>query len=286
MKRRTVVVGAALLAVAALGVWLSLLARPREPVYRGRALSAWLDDLQTRPDGSTYLPDKSVAAVRAIGPEALPTLLRWLRERDSLINRHAEDLVWSVGVTSYEERKFDRLLYAFRTLGPAARSAYPAVVELLLNSPDAMQRIHARNCLLEADGPGTMRLLAAGLKSPNRKVRLRAAEALSSLRSAPDEVSLPALEAALNDPDPQVRAEAAVGIGWFNRDLIGFAGDLTLPKPRQRISGARGLGAFRSRAQAYLPQLEAAARDEDPEVREAAAEAIRQVRDRESPVID
>ncbi|WP_197490862.1 HEAT repeat domain-containing protein [Planctomyces sp. SH-PL62] len=232
------------------------------------------------------LSDEAVAAVRALGPKAVPTLLNWLRSSDSSVSRKANivlerGLKLPVRVPTNEDKRM-RAMYGFRALGPAARSAFSALVAIALNSPDEWQRGDAINALTESDAE-TMRLLAGGLKSPDREVRLRAAFALACIRIAPDAVCLPALEGALNDPDTGVRGEAAKGIALFHQQLKACADRLDHRDAEVRASAARVVGGYRSRARAFLPALEAAVRDSDPEVCDAIAEAIQQVRGRGSP---
>ncbi len=289
MNRRAVGVGVAIVAVAALGVWLSRPGGPPEPVYRGKTLGAWLDDRRATPYGPVVLSDEAVAAVRALGPEAVPTLLTWLRASDSSVSRNAKIVLeWRLKLplrvpTNQDKRK--RAMYGFRALGPAARSAFPALVAIALNSPDEWQRGDAINALCQSDADA-MRRLAGGLKSPDREVRHRAVSALSCIRIAPDEVCLPALEGALHDPDTRVRAEAAKGVALIHQQLKGSAACLSHRDPEVRASAVRLVGGYRTRARDFLPALEAAAGDADPEVREAVAEAIQQVRGRESPPTD
>jgi HEAT repeat protein len=283
MRRRRVVIGAAALAVAAAGVWLTRPKGPPEPVYRGKTLSAWLDERRDTGRGPVVLTDEAVAAVRAIGPRAIPTLLAWLRASDSQIIRGARDVLeWRlklVRVPTNDETRM-RAMYGFRALGPAARPAFPAIVALALHSPDDGQGYDAINALCESDAD-TLRSLAAGLNHPDREVRLRAVDALCALRFAPNnEVCLPALEgAAGTDPDPRVRAEAVRAIAFINQELKSLTYILTAdPDPEIRATAARSVGLHGARARAFLPDLEAAAHDDDPKVCEAAAEAIRQVR--------
>jgi HEAT repeat protein len=284
MKRRTVLVGAAMFAVGSLGVWLSRPGSPPEPAYRGKTLGAWLDDRRETPRGQVVLSDEAVAAVRALGPKAVPTLLGWLRSSDSSVSHNAKIVLeWRLKlplrVPTNEDRR-TRAMYGFRALGPAAKSAFPALVAIALNSPDEWQRGDAVNALSESDAD-TMRLLARGLKHPDREVRLRASFALSCLRIAPDAVGLPALEGALNDPDSGVRADAAKGVALYRHQLKSCADCLDHRDPEVRAIAARVVGGYRIRAREFLPALEAAARDPDPKVRDAVAEAIRQVRGRE-----
>jgi HEAT repeats len=287
MKQRTVVVGVAVLAIASLGVWLLRPGGPPEPAYQGKTLGAWLDDRRATPQGPVVLSDEAVAAVRAVGAEAVPTLVYWLRQSDSSLSRNAKIVLeWRLKLpfrvpTNQDNRM--RAMYGFRALGSVARSAFPELTAIVLNSPDEWQRGDAINALTDSDA-GTMRRLAAGLKSPDREVRLRAVGALTCIRIAPDEVCLPALEGALNDPDAGVRAGAAKGIALFDHQLKALAGCLDHRNPEFRATAARVIGGYRTRARDFLPALEAAASDADPEVRRAVAEAIQQVRGRESPL--
>lgn len=290
MKRRAVIGCGAVVAVAGLGVWWLRPGDPPEPVYRGKTLSAWLDGRRATPQGPVVLSDEVVAAVRALGPEAVPTLLAWLRVSDSSVNRHARFLLEKrlglpLRVPSNREKRM-RAMYGFRALGQAASSAFPAIVAIALNSPDDWQRGDAINALTQSDAD-TMRRLAEGLKSPDREVRLRAIFALACIRIAPDEVCLPALEGAvLNDPDPEVRARAARAITLFNENLKNYAAWLTHRDPEMRVFCAQAVRDYRTRARPFLSDLEAAGHDDDPKVRSAVAEAIQKVRGRESPPTD
>jgi hypothetical protein len=289
MKRRLIVVGVAVFALASVGIWILSPADPPAPVYRGKALSAWLDDRRATPQGPVVLSDEAVAAVRALGPEALPTLLRWIRASDSSFRRNTKVVLeWHlklpVQVPTNQDNRV-RAMYGFRALGLAASSAFPELVSIALNSPDDWQRGDAINALTESDA-ATMRRIAGGLKSPDREVRLRAVHTLTCIRIAPDEVCLPALERVLHDPDAMVRAEAARGIALFQQQLKAFAQVLVHPDPEFRASAARLIGGYRARAREYLPALEAAVGDADPGVRAAIAEAIQQIQDRGLPKTD
>ena len=81
----------------------------------------------------------------------------------------------------------------------------------------------------------------------------------------------------LQDQDVQVRDSASGTITRFEEELEACAAGLEQNDPTYRARAARILGSYRTRARKYLPNLEAAA-DDDPDVRTAIAEAIRQIR--------
>jgi HEAT repeat protein len=183
-----------------------------------------------------------------------------------------------VQVPTNQENRM-RAMYGFRALGAAAKSAFPEIVAMVLNSPDDWQRTDAINALTDSDAD-TMRRLADGLKSPSPEVRLRAVNALTCLRIAPDEVCLPALERATSDPDTRVAFQAVQGIALINQQLTAVAGSLTHHNPEYREIAAHMIGGYRARARSYLPALEVAAHDPDLKVRAAACSAIEQIRGR------
>jgi HEAT repeat len=292
MSRRTVVVvGIAVLAIAGFGAWFWPKAQD-EPVYRGKTLSAWLDERYEPYPGSAELtiPPSAVltkeaeAAVRAIGTRAIPSLMNWLRASDSSGNQIASIVVGRLRVPlrvsgSYELQT--RAAYGLAALGPVAKPVFPEIAAIALkDAQNEGQRVNAINSLLNSDAD-TMRLLAAGLKNPDCNIRLSAISALFHIRVAPDEVCLPALEGALEDQDAHVRASACRAITQFEEELEACAAGLEQDDPRYRARAARILGSYRTRARKYLPNLEGAA-DDDPDVRTAIAEAIQQIRGRES----
>jgi hypothetical protein len=113
-----------------------------EPTYRGRSLSEWLGhcyqlhahevSLHERPPLKWMFPDdydvggdqEAISAVRAIGAEALPTLLRLIRAADGESN--------------------DRALAGFAVLKDQARTAIPS---LLVDSRSADKDLSSRAML-------------------------------------------------------------------------------------------------------------------------------------------
>ena len=130
-KRSYVVIAAVLLIGIGLATWQAL--RVQEPVYRGRLLSDWVVNGD---------PDATAEAVRAAGTNAIPTLLRMLRAKDSSLDRFIRRLPMPFPIhVSYElshPTAFDqnvRAAQAFAFLGATAKDAVPALVEMLRENP-------------------------------------------------------------------------------------------------------------------------------------------------------
>jgi hypothetical protein len=167
-SRRTVVVGIAVLAIAGLGAWWWPKSQA-EPVYRGKTLSAWLDERYEPHPGSVVLTKEAEAAVRAIGADAIPSLMDWLRASDSSGNQIANMVVRRLRVPlrvpgSYEMQT--RAAYGLAALGPVAKPVFPEIAMIALkDAQNEGQRVNAINALTNCDA-NTMRLLAAGLQNP------------------------------------------------------------------------------------------------------------------------
>jgi len=279
MKRRAMIFGA-VLAVVSLGFWLSRATEPPEPVSRGRTLTDWLDDRENLPPWGLVPSREASRVVHDLGSEALPTLIAWISSSDSwpvlIASRFQRGLNLPFKVQTNEAKR-KRAIQGFNTLGPIAKPAFPKLASIALNSSDFGQRHDVISALRFCD-VATMRWFAEKSKDPDPTVRLRAIEALAGVLVALDEVVIPAFEAAAKDPDPLVRAEAAMMLPVFQRNLKTYVSYLTSKVPGMHYNGVQAIGSYRTRARAYLPELEAATRDEAPNVRAAAAEAIQQVR--------
>ena len=103
--RRNGLIVLALIAASVAGY----LSWPREPVFEGRTLSDWLEEViashHERPSAEA---GEAVSAVRSIGPSAVPHLLRWLRSapiasplRDKVQELRGDDLV-GVNVVAHD----------------------------------------------------------------------------------------------------------------------------------------------------------------------------------------
>ena len=116
-----------------LGLWLS----PTEPTYEGREISEWVHDAARlgKLTGQDAAWDqqilKSHQAIRAIGTNGVPTMLRLLHTRDSRLKVMANQLLKKQSLTQFhflDAFQFHmRALTGFSILGTNAASAWPAL---------------------------------------------------------------------------------------------------------------------------------------------------------------
>ena len=158
----------------------------------------------------------------------------------------------SSGTNSDSSMKRDLAQMGFQTLGEEARPAYPKLVSLALTSPDYWIKYAAINALMKAD-QNAIKPLALALESPDSEVRARAALALRWDRNAPD-IAVPALTGALTDPDAEVRANAVEALGAY---LF--------------------RGSHPDIARKLVPQITALLNDQSSAVSNGAAEALRDI---------
>ena len=231
VKRRRGIILAAVLAVVLGGLlWLLFFRGEPEPVYQGKRLTKWLE-VYTGPITTDHEKQLKEAddAVRHIGTNAIPTLLRMLRARDSALTLKLVALAQKQHLVKihYVQRLLSNVQaqMAFLALGAEAKDAVPALVTIYEDniSPDS------RICTIVAlrnigpDAKAAVPLLlrvATDTNTPDqnaRTVRRSAIYALGHIHSEPQSV-LPALIKALNDPDTRIRGQAAGSFAEFGPD--------------------------------------------------------------------
>ena len=109
--------------------------QPREPVYDGKPLSHWLDQIGSDP---RHAKD-ALRVVQAIGTNAIPWLLAEL-ETESLWRYRANRFLDRQGVIRFRFRNPDerrnRAPWGFFALGSEARAAIPSLAERSRERPD------------------------------------------------------------------------------------------------------------------------------------------------------
>ena len=261
--------------------------RSREPVYQGRPLSAWLEDLDYgRPSFRREAVPLAEEAVRRMGSNAVPFLVGMMRCKDSPFRKKMVALCSKQSFIKFNFRPAaDTLQWrgalGIYVLGPAGKAAIPELINLLSNQhtwirgraamalgkigPDAKVAVpyliktlsdkdadvRACTCIGLSDlGPVAAEALPAVvtcLKETNHAVFSSALNAVSSMRGQATLV-VPVLAEKLSDNDSSIRYSAAITLASFG--------------PESRTA---------------VPKLVAALKDQDKDVRQASAEALMKI---------
>jgi hypothetical protein len=203
VRRRWAISLFAILALITLALW----PREKEPHYKGKKLSEWLDD---------YNNPVAKQAILAIGTNALPFLLEWLRNERPEWHNQLDDLARQTPMFDQSVERADNrrhLLqmnapYGFKALGALGLPAVPVLTNLFCDLGWNGSGASAGEALayLKDAWPPVIPLLCDSLTNRNPAVRARAAQTCVFLRENPNAV-VPALMLALQDQDASVRWE-------------------------------------------------------------------------------
>ena len=194
---------------------------PDEPTYNGRSLSTWVRVYRDYSAGAD-LPetelDGAKQAIRAIGTNALPFLLKWIQQEPPSWHRGAHTrLPQLLSDNAPAKLLFDgpgyetanAAMLAFGILGTNAGPAIPELVALM-NATNNQATVNRAMVAMAFMGAPAFLHLAAALSNTNQLGRrmipyyIRAMAALVGTN-----VCLPPLKTALQDPDPAVRTAAS-----------------------------------------------------------------------------
>jgi hypothetical protein len=292
-----------LLVLAGAGLAASLIAwltREREPMYQGWTLSQWITPEKGHNPGDA-LRAEAREAVRHIGTNAFPHLIRWLgyegppsRVRPILITalRKLPETLLPDSVDQWmhmapEDRRAMCACAAFNALGDEARTAIPQLTQLMNNAQARDGSVRAVFALA-AIGTNALPVLVAQLANTNAINRTAVASALGGaahLRADTNAV-MPLLIHTLQDKDPNVAFFAAVSLSRIAR-TPDFAPCLFLPAEPNcfraevpmplRARYIFLLGCCGAAARPYLPDLLAATSDPSVTIRECATNALRRI---------
>ncbi len=214
--RKLLLAAAGLALVSVLGI---VLLRENQPQYKGRSLQYWVE-LRARPPAPAA-PDyssqpryeDSATAIRHIGTNAIPFLLKWVAYDPPVAMQALERLVWQGGMFTspfarlpfFRQRtRAEAVFYAFLVLGPDAGCAIPALTRLAENPEKPVVADRAQKCIMvillmaqKAQPPGSLSpLVLSALTSSSQLLSNVAADvqitsrAAASLRFAPPEPSV------------------------------------------------------------------------------------------------
>ena len=222
-------------------------------------MKEWLVGFDQNYEATNYVASR--AAIRGMGTNALPFLIRYLRAKDPPFYvqwvRLKVKLGFLPGRVDYAVFWHRRAANACVLLGADAEAAFPAMMEAM-NDPQAASDVGgALSRMLPKSAPVLTNVLATG----NVTARCRAADALMTAFSHPaiEEMARMALLNALRDPESGVRASAASAFQYWNTRL-----DVVVPALTRALSdsssivrgnAATSLGNFGSAAKPAVPEL-------------------------------
>jgi hypothetical protein len=274
--------------------------REKQPKYEGKSLLQWilLHELSTGADSvhnSQYDPgmlQESEEAIRQIGTNALPWLIRWIRcepsgskWRTELLNA-VDKLPNGLG----ETRLVDSLLSdpvarqeiayeGFRLLGTNASAAVPELTRLVDEHQSPSVSSYALRALAELgpDGLPPVLEILANPNDPNRSAATRVFHANRNLGTNAV-LAVRLLAECVRDTNREVAIGAAESLGRLGLEpetaVPALAARLQDPTDEVRFVCARSLAWFGERARPALPALTIALHDSNFEVRHYATNTL------------
>jgi len=200
------------------GVLVAVLSGPREPEYGGRKLSEWVDTWAYSTNR-----DKCDDAIRHIGTNALPYLLRWIQDKPawkSKLNRLTRRVFGRYDLGGGDRRflRAEHAVEAFRALGPEARPAIPQLMRLMNDSNRLWSAERAARAIarMGTNARPALGNLVALLANTNG-LAVYAVYAVGELQLEPQLV-VPGLTNCLRSSNDTIRFSAALALGKFRED--------------------------------------------------------------------
>jgi hypothetical protein len=247
----------------------------REPSFKGRSLTSWIDDL--RPNRGNR--PAAEAAICSIGSDGLPAIRGMLRCRDTWARKRF--VAWIGPQRAAKLNLQPDYFYnwngiaAARVLGPTAVPVAADVVPYLTNS-DWSLRINAAHAL-SSIGPSASKVvpqMLAALSDSNSRVRPEILDAIALIGGDPRAIN-PKLLPLLSDPDEQTRARAVACVLTLgtNADEIASVGNDALRDKSSyvRSSALVELTKHGTNAAKTMPAIASLLNDNDPAIRRMAA---------------
>jgi hypothetical protein len=278
-KRRQIALFAVLgLTIAVAGLFAL---RPREPVYEGRRLTEWLQELDKTPF-TKESRDQAIEAVRHIGTNAIPfleQLLRpdpWWKQKFIELSRKSPKVRLRLTRAARRQRLAVRGIEA---LGPLAKPLIPMMIELLKEG-DVSSKVTAMVSLPQIGSAAVTSLIEA-LTNANPEVRVAVVACLRSLGTNTPAAVHALVERIESDIHVDVRASAADALGNIKREpglvVPALIRKLSDVDPTVRSEAASALAQFGLEAKAALPRLRELRADENGLVSDSAAEALNRI---------
>ena len=196
------------------------LAQPREPVFDGKRLSAWLEAFDYE---SEELVNEAIPALQQMGTNSVGPLIRLLQDKDSCLKEKLVQLLQKQAlVTSHFTPAHvlrARAILACEKLGPTANDAVPALIDLLAEDDQRTSAAVIR-ALAEIGGEDAVERLIQALRAGGTTAaRIFAARALGALGQKA-KMAVPALLHAAEDNDQELRLEAQKALVSVSGKLV------------------------------------------------------------------
>ncbi len=183
-KRYQIAVAVFIAAIVGVIAWEAT--RPRQPVYNGKTLGRWLSTSFGESDRDPAKREAGEEAVRQIGTNAIPTLLRLLRMKDSAMKTRVITLARSQHIINiqceYAGRWNQIAEYAFSCLGTNAQTAVPALLRIAEENISPTSRSYAIETLGWIGPPAKEAVPSLLLWATNEVVPVRRYARFSLLR--------------------------------------------------------------------------------------------------------
>jgi predicted Zn finger-like uncharacterized protein len=177
-------------------------------------------------------------------------------------------------------------------IGKDAKAALPKLTQSLKHPTDAGYRAEVAFALMRigldikaadpkaVDLQPTLPALAAALEDTDNNVRLFAAQALWAIERKANAV-VPVLIKLLQDRDAELRAKAADALGALRQDakaaVPALNDALKDESPKLRLHAANTLGKIGQDARVTYPTLEQLTKEDQPDIKKAATEAMKKI---------
>jgi HEAT repeat protein len=233
-------------------------ARSREPVYNGKKLSEWLQILTPDPEKASNPKDREEAefAIRQIGTNALPVLLKMLHSKENSFKSRLKDTL------EYDQEIVDirflprdwnyvRAVNALFVLGPSAKPTIPELNRMLADVEMGRYSAYA----LSSVARNEPKYLIHAAEHENEDVRSMFLYGLSEMGTN-SEPLLPLIIPRLTDKSSRVRSRAASTLGHVATNQPSLAVPLLIKALNETNETAmETLGKFGRDAIAAVPIL-------------------------------
>ena len=282
LVRKRLYIGLAVLGLVLIAGFLGAKRQPEPVVYRGKPVRVWAMQM----GAGQAEREEAAAALKQLGTNAVPELVRMLGTRDSFLRiglwrlqsklpAQAQKILARMVRPPAAARTRGLAARSLVVIGPEAESAVPALYDALEDESYEVRDPAAAS--LSKLAPAVLPLMTNGLQSSDGPTRRRAARAVGLVR--PPGVPLrPLVLALLRSPDPADRLQGVLTLmkmGMPNPAMVrAYVGAVKDPDAQVRLAAVHALSMTGLQAGISLPGLTNALADAMPAVRESAAQIL------------